>query len=165
MINKLSNVPLMYQRSDGVCWYACSRMLYKWSQATGRGNVLNPETADAGYIWRYNNNGSVGCEDNHHLAKAFNLKERPSITMDAESVNAFFHSYGPIWAGVRKNWGGNNYGHVIVICGVSDTGVFVHDPMPIKQGSSFWLTWSQIRKAVDQLNELASPNPQFLSAV
>lgn len=162
-ITKLADVPLMYQRSNGVCWYACSRMLYKWSQATKKGSVKNPENADDGYVTRYNNNGTVGCRDNWHLANAFNLKQHTNIVMDYDSVKEFLQSHGPIWAGVQKNWGGNNYGHVVVICGVAETGVFIHDPEPVKQGSTYWLTWSQIKTAVDGID--GTPNPQFLSAV
>ena len=162
-ITKVANVPLMYQRSDGVCWYACSRMLYTWSQATGRGTVKNPENADPGYVTRYNNNGTVGCRDNWHLADAFNLKKQSSIPLDYDGLSKFLEAHGPIWAGVQKNWGGNNHGHVVVICGVADTGVFVHDPEPMKQGSSYWLTWAQIKAAVNGLDDV--PNPQFLSAV
>ena len=164
-VTKLTGVPLMYQRSNGVCWYACSRMLYKWSQNTGRGKVLNPETADEGYINRYNNNWSVGADQNWHIAKAFNMVKQPSISMDQDSVYNFLLEHGPIWAGIKKNWGGNNHGHVIVICGVSDTGVFIHDPEPVKQGSTMWLSWSQIQKAVNALHDEITPDPQFLSAV
>ena len=163
-ITKLDGVPLMYQRTDGVCWYACSRMLYKWSSTTGRGSVRNPETADSGYVERYNSNGSVRAADNWHLAKAFNLVKQPSLTMDYENVYKFLLEHGPIWAGVKKVWGGN-HGHVIVICGVAETGVFVHDPEPVKQGSTYWLTWSQIRQGVEDLHKETTPDPQFLSAV
>jgi len=163
-ITKLSNVPLKYQYASGVCWFACSRMVYAWSQATGRGNMTDPR-ADPGYFQRYNDNGSVGCEQNWHIAQQFNMVKHDSVDMDYESVSEFLKTHGPMWTGVRKNWGGNNHGHVIVICGVSETGVFVHDPEPMNQGSTFWLTWSQIEHATSELRRLASPNPQFLSAV
>lgn len=160
-ITKLSHVPLMYQKSDGVCWYACSRMLYKWSAATGRGGAKNPATADQGYIDRYNRNGTVGSQDNWHLANAFNFNQHSSITMDEDSINTFLQEHGPIWAGVAKNWHGNSgYGHVVVICGVATTGVFIHDPQPERQGSTFWLTWDQIKTAVNGIDG----SPQFLSA-
>lgn len=162
-ITKLFGVPLKYQKSSGVCWYASARMLYAWSQATGRGSMTNPAD-DAGYFKRYNDNGSVGCGDNWHLAQCLNMNKHSSITMDYDTVLEFLKSHGPIWTGLQKNWGGNYHGHVVVICGVADTGVFIHDPEPMKQGSTFWLTWNQINSAVDELRNVASPNPQFLSA-
>lgn len=162
-ITKLSNVPLKYQYASGVCWFACSRMLYGWSQATGRGSMTNPRD-DPGYLWRYENNKSVGCDQNWHIAQQFNMKKRPDLTMDYDSVSEYLKLYGPIWTGLKKNWGGNNHGHVVVICGVSETGVFIHDPEPINQGSTLWLTWAQINKAVEALKDEAVPNPQFLSA-
>lgn len=163
-ITKLANVPLHYQYASGVCWFACSRMLYVWSKAAGRGSMTDPKS-DSGYLQRYKDNGSVGCDQNWHIAQQFNMKKHASLKMDYASVSKFLTDHGPIWTGLRKNWGGHNHGHVVVICGVSETGVFVHDPEPINQGSSFWLTWEQITKAVEALPKLASPNPQFLSAV
>ncbi|MBC7901063.1 MAG: hypothetical protein H7070_13545, partial [Saprospiraceae bacterium] len=74
-ITKLASVPLMYQRDTKVCWYAGARMLFKWSEATGKGSAKNPETADQGYIDRYNRNGTVGSRDNWHLANALSLKQ------------------------------------------------------------------------------------------
>lgn len=162
-ITRLSNVPLRYQYASGVCWFASARMVYAWSQATGRGSMTDPK-ADAGYLARYESNGSVGCDQNWHIAQQFKMKKHPSINMDYESVNEFLKLNGPIWAGVQKNWGGNNHGHVVVICGVAETGVFIHDPEPMNQGSTLWLTWDQINKAADGLKAVASPNPQFLSA-
>ena len=160
-ITKLDKVPLRYQYASGVCWFACSRMVYLWSQATGRGSMTDPRD-DAGYFQRYNDNGSVGCDQNWHIAQQFNMKKHPSITMDCKSVDEFLKAHGPIWTGLQKNWGGYNHGHVVVICGVADTGVFIHDPEPINQGSTLWLTWDQIGKALNGLD--AVPNPQFLSA-
>ena len=162
-ITKLSNVPLKYQYASGVCWFASARMCYAWSQATGRGLMTDPKS-DPGYFERYNRNGSVGCDQNWHIAQQFNMVKHSSVSMDYEGVSAFLTSHGPMWTGLQKNWGGNNHGHVVVICGVSNTGVFVHDPEPKNQGSTFWLTWAQINKAVDGLTDVASPNPQFLSA-
>lgn len=161
---KVSSVPLMYQAESKLCWYASARMLYKWSQATTRGLALNPADTDEGYIWRHSINGSVGSSDNHHFAKKHNLVQHTSISIDESSLLDFFKDHGPIWAGISKNWNGNSgYGHVVVICGVATTGVFIHDPEPVKKGSSFWLTWDQINSAIDSVD--GTPNPQFLSAV
>ena len=125
--------------------------------------MTNPRD-DAGYLARYESNGSVGCDQNWHIAQQFNMKKHPTLTMDYSSVSGFLMTNGPIWTGLQKNWGGHNHGHVVVICGVADTGVFVHDPEPMNQGSTLWLTWGEINTAVDGLKALASPNPQFLSA-
>lgn len=159
-ITKLAGVPLMYQKSDGVCWYASARMVYKWSNSTGRGSMKNPAD-DAGYFERYNNNGDVYAFQNGHLGRALNMKLHPSLTMDYETVLEFLQSHGPVWTGLRKNWGGNDHGHVVVICGVAETGVFIHDPEPVMQGSTFWLTWGQIQKAVDGMTDA---DPQFMTA-
>ncbi len=159
-ITKLSNVPLIPQPTTGVCWYACARMLYRWSKATGRGAMTNPQD-DPGYFKRFNDNGSVAAFQNNHIARSFNMKMHPNMTLDYDSVYQMLLDHGPIWTGHKKNWGGHNHGHVIVICGVAETGVFVHDPEPMKQGSTFWLTWEQIKKAVEGEPE---SDPPFLTA-
>lgn len=146
-ITKLANVPLVPQPTDGVCWYACARMLYRWSKATGRGVMTNPQD-DSGYHTRFQNNGDIAAFQNNHLGRSLNMKLHSSLSLDYDTVLSFLQDHGPIWTGLRKNWGGNDHGHVVVICGVADTGVFIHDPEPVKQGSTLWLTWDQIKKAV-----------------
>lgn len=164
-IIRLTGVPLLSQPSSGVCWYVCANMLYKWSQGSKRRTMKNPATADSGYTWRFSNNGDVASTQNWHLATAFGMVKHPTIDMDFNSVNSFLQKHGPIWTGLKKNWGGNNHGHVVVICGVADTGVFVHDPEPMNIGTAAWLTWEQINKALEALRKEVTPNPQFLSAV
>ncbi|MBK8811441.1 MAG: hypothetical protein IPN69_12010 [Acidobacteria bacterium] len=159
-ITKLANVPLIPQPTDGVCWYACARMLYRWSKATGRGVMTNPAD-DSGYHTRFQNNGDVAAFQNNHLGRALNMKLHSSLSLDYGSVLSFLQSHGPIWVGLKKNWGGHDHGHVVVICGVADTGVFIHDPEPMKQGSAIWLTWAQIKKAVDGMTDA---DPQFMTA-
>ncbi len=159
-ITRLANVPLIPQPTDGVCWYACARMLYRWSQATGRGLMKNPQD-DSGYFDRFQNNRDVAAFQNNHLGTALNMKLHSSLTLDYSTILGFLQANGPIWAGLKKNWGGNNHGHVVVICGVAETGVFIHDPEPMKQGSTLWLTWEQIRKAVAGITDA---NPQFMTA-
>ena len=80
---------------------------------------------------------------------------------DYNGLNTFFASHGPIWAAGQKNWCGNDHGHVVVVCGVADTGVFIHDPEPVGHGSSIWLTWDQWKKYVDGF----SASVQFLTAM
>ncbi len=160
-ITKLSNMTLVAQPSDGVCWWASAQMVYKWSKATGRGQMKSPDS-DAGYAQRKKDNGDVYAFQNNILGRALNMKFHSSLSMDQSSVNSFLQDHGPIWTSVKKNWGGNNHGHVVVICGVADTGVLIYDPEPVNQGSSFWLTWDQIKKA---LAGVTDADPQFMTAV
>jgi hypothetical protein len=161
-IYKVDKVPLIPQPTDGVCWYACCRMLYKWSQATGNGSMKNPHD-DEGFRKRFEDNGDWWCGDNHFMASKLVMNSFSSIDLAYFSLSGFLATQGPIFTSVQKNWSGNNYGHAIVICGVSDTGVFIHDPMPVKIASTKWLTWAQIKKAIDGVSDVA--NPQFMTAV
>ena len=160
-IVKVQNVPLVAQPKDGVCWWASAQMCYKWSQATGNGSMTNPDD-DIGFAKRFADNGDWYCGKNGFMATAFNMKRFSSLTMDFDTVNTFLAKHGPVFTSVQKNWSGNNYSHAIVICGVADTGVFIHDPMPVNQGSSTWLTWAQIQKAIDGVS--ADADYQFLTA-
>ncbi len=161
-IHKVQKVPLMSQPTDGVCWMVSAQMVYKWSQATGNGNMRDPMD-DEGSKARYGRNGDWSSAQNGLLAGYFNMvtHKHNAFTMDYNSLSNFLICKGPIWTGLQKNWGGNNHGHVVVICGAADTGVFIHDPEPMKSGSAEWLTWDQIKKAVDGLS---GADYQFLTA-
>jgi hypothetical protein len=136
-------------------------MLYKWSQATGNGSMTNPAD-DPGFKQRFDDNKDWYCGDNGFMADKLNMSKFPSVSMDYDSLSSFLSAHGPIFTSVQKNWGANNYAHAVVICGAADTGVFVHDPMPLKTASSYWLTWGQIQKALDGVSDVA--NPQFMTA-
>ncbi|MBK8066015.1 MAG: hypothetical protein IPK29_20120 [Betaproteobacteria bacterium] len=100
---------------------------------------------DSGARWRWDNNKSWSKYDNRWLAKTLNIYTYDDIPLSFhDSLRTFLKDWGPIWASGRKTWTGSAYGHVIVICGVADTGVLVYDPEPVGQGSSFWLTWKQL---------------------
>ncbi len=143
-ITKVQNVPLVAQISDGVCWCASALMLYRWAQATGNSGMKDP-LSDSGTKSRWENNKDWDPSDNGFLASTLNMQIQSSIPTDYTFLNTFLQLHGPIWAAGQKNWGGANHGHVVVICGVADTGVFIYDPEPVNQGSSQWLTWDQLR--------------------
>jgi hypothetical protein len=146
-IIKVQSVPLIPQPTDGVCWYVSARMCYRWSQATGTGSMTNPAD-DVGMHTRFLNNGDWSSDQNGILARTFKMKTFNGVSMDFDNLNSFFTSHGPIWTALQKNWGGHNFGHVVVICGVADTGVFINDPHPVGYGSQKWLTWDQINRAI-----------------
>ncbi len=153
------DVPLMYQKSDGVCWYASARMLYTWGSKTKRGAMTNPAN-DPGYFQRYMNNGDVDSSQNWHVAQQFNMKKHETLPQDFQGLKEFLTRYGPVWSGIKKNWDGFDHGHVVVITGVAETGVQIHDPEPVMRGTVRWLTWEQFKTAVNA----QSGNPQFLTA-
>lgn len=161
-IYKVQKVPLISQPTDGVCWYACCRMLYKWSQATGNTGMINPAD-DEGFHQRFLDNGSWFCGDNKFMASTLKMKQHSSLSLDYDSLSSFMAAHGPIFASVQKNWGASNYPHAIVIAGVADTGVFMHDSMPMHTASSYWLTWGQLSKGLDYVADVA--NPPFLTAI
>lgn len=110
---------------------------------------------------RFNDNASWDSNQNGLLAGYVGMQKFNGLDMDLDSLNSFFSSHGPIWTALQKNWGGHDYGHVVVICGVSDTGVFVHDPEPMTRGSGKWLTWGQINEAI---SSFAGGDFQYLTA-
>ena len=158
-IIKMANVPLVAQRGDGVCWCASALMLYKWSVATKRNQMKDP-LSDSGTKWRWDENKDWASSDNKFLATTLNMKTLSAVPRDYAALNTLFQLRGPIWCAGKKMWGGGNHEHVVVICGVADTGVFIHDPEPVNRGSSMWLTWDQLKKYIDG----TSPLVQFLTA-
>lgn len=160
-IIKLSSVPLIPQPTDGVCWYVSARMLYKWQTATGRGTMTDP-ASDSGMKYRFDNNLNWDAENNGWLGGTLSMK-RPEVSLDFEGVNAVLQQSGPIWAAGWKTWGnkGYSYGHVVVIVGVADTGVLIHDPEPMKKGTVKWLTWAGIKKYI---YDMTDADVNFLTA-
>lgn len=159
-ITKLQNVPLLPQPTDGVCWMKSAQMVYEWQKASGKGGMKDP-MSDSGFKTRYENNGDWWGGQNGILARTFNMKTHGSLAMSYDSLNTFMAKHGPVWTGLKKNWGGNNHGHVVVICGVADTGVLIHDPEPMHKGTQLWLTWDQINKAIAAITDA---DYQFLTA-
>lgn len=147
---KVQGVPLIAQPTDGSCWYASAQMLYKYAAANG-GVMKDPEKVpmtksmfDRNSTWDSTNSGL--------LARTLGMSTHSTFPLDNDVLWYYLTVYGPIWTSLQKNWGGHNHGHVVVITGSRDGasgGVLIHDPEPMKRGSSIWLTWKQIKKAVD----------------
>lgn len=161
-IYKVQNVKLVGQPKSALCWYASARMLYLWSQKTGKGSMSDPKDESNGYGWRIEKNVTVNCCDNTFLASKMGMVTHSSISMDYSSLVDFMSVHGPIFTSLYKNWTANKYGHAVVIGGAATTGVFIYDPMPVGYGSSCWLTWNQINSAIDDI--AGEANPSFLTA-
>lgn len=159
-IVKLADVPLIPQPTDGVCWFVSARMLFKWQEKTGKGTMNDPATNEMTKT-TFGRNATWYSFQNPLLATQLNLKNQ-DVTLDFDGVNKVLTQKGPIWTAGHKHWGGGNHGHVVVICGVADTGVFIHDPEPMKNGSTMWLTWSAIKKYVDGVTDTTY---KFMTAV
>src|SRR5262249_2339211 len=143
-IYKVQNMKLVAQNFDGVCWWGGTQMCYLWSQAAGKGTMVEPDS-DPGFKDRHDTNGDWGCNKNGYIAVRCKMKKYSSLSMDYESLQDFMAAHGPVFNSVGKNWNGHSgCGHAVVIGGVADTGVFIYDPEPVNVGSSTWLTWDQI---------------------
>ncbi|MDQ6787215.1 MAG: hypothetical protein M3033_10445 [Acidobacteriota bacterium] len=125
-------------------------MLFRWQEATGKGSMKNPAEVDMTKD-RFEKNRIWYSFQNGLLATQLNL-QKSSVDMNFDSVNSVLSRNGPIWTAGYKTWDGA-HGHVVVICGVADTGVFIHDPEPMHKGSPMWLTWSQIKSYVDGVDD------------
>ncbi len=162
-IYKVPNVTLVAQPTDGVCWWASLMMLYKWSQATGKGSMIDP-LSDPGFKYRYEQNIDWPAIQNWFIVNTLKTVGILSteIQFNYTSLESMFQKHGPIFMSLRKNWNGHDYGHAVVLGGVADTGVLVYDPMPLKRGSLIWLTWAQLQKAYDAF---PGGDPTYLAAV
>jgi hypothetical protein len=158
-IVKLENVPLIPQPNDAACWFVSARMLFRWQGKTGKGSMKDPAQNEmtTGVFGR---KATWYSFQNTLLAEQLNMKLQ-DVNLDFNGVNKVLAASGPIWTAGHKLWGGGNHGHVVVICGVADTGVFIHDPEPMNVGSTMWLTWSAIKKYVDGVTDTTC---KFLTA-
>ncbi len=116
-IIKANDVPLIPQKKDGVCWFACARMLYRWSQKTGRGSMRNPAEVEMTKL-RYEANATWNAFQNGLLADQLIMKKQ-NFTLDFDNMNTALAKNGPIWTAGYKTWSGE-HGNVVVICGVAD---------------------------------------------
>jgi hypothetical protein len=137
------------QMNDGVCWWAGLMVLYQWSQATG-GTMPEPN-ADSDIKDRWSTNKDWPTWNNDKLAGKVSLKTYASVPADTAGLSDFLQVHGPTWTAIQKNWGGNDYSHVVVIAGVRDDGVLIFDPEPVGAGSRKWLTWDEYKTARDGL--------------
>lgn len=153
-IIKKEKVPLIPQPTDGVCWYVSARMLAEWRKAEkgGMGTMIDPAEHDDCRQMFERNAGwqpwQVGL-----LAKWLNTN-LPDISMDFGGISTALHLHGPIWTAGWKTWGGAGHYHVIVILGVADTGVLIHDPEPIGVGTYTWKTWSAMDKYINSKTDV-----------
>ena len=148
-IFKLSKMTLIPQPGDGTCWCASAIMLYKWGRKTGSLTMVDP-LSDSGIKQRWEENMDWKASDNWWLAQTLNLTTHGDIPLDRDGLKSFLEEHGPIWSAGLKTWSGKAFGHVVVICGVADTGVFIYDPQPEGYGSSRWLTWTQIKNFISK---------------
>ena len=161
-IYKVQNMTLVAQNFNGVCWWGSSQMCYLWSKAAGKGTMIEPDS-DEGFKARHDGNGDWFCGKNGFMAGQFKMKKFTSLSMDFATLKDFMEVHGPVFTSVGKNWNGHtDYGHAVVLAGVADTGVFIYDPEPVNVGSSTWLTWDQINKAIASVSNDA--DYQFLTA-
>lgn len=154
-ILKVPNISLVAQPTNKVCWWASAQMVYKWSKATGRGKMLDPIAPETGFSERFKANGNWFCGDNGFLAGMMNMQKFKTLPMNYASLSTFLNLHGPVFTSVQKNWANHNHSHAVVIAGVADTGVWVCDPEPVGQGSSLWLTWAEINKAIQGVAAVA----------
>jgi hypothetical protein len=143
------NAKNVAQMNDGVCWWAGAMVLYQWSQASN-GNMKEPN-ADDDVKQRWENNRDWPACNSTQLATKLRLKTYTDVPKDYDGLKDFLQVHGPVWTALQKNWGGNDYSHVVVIAGVRDDGVLAFDPEPVGAGSRKWLTWDQFQTALDGL--------------
>lgn len=133
------NVPLIAQAQDGLCWYASARMLYEWTtKAKGTSNGMIDPTAHKETSDMAANNRAFPYDQVYILRDWLKMKER-DVTWDFDGISSALKTYGPLWVAGYKG-----YYHVRVVLGVADTGVLVHDPEPVRQGTRDWKTWNSI---------------------
>jgi hypothetical protein len=163
----LIKVPLVPQEKSNLCWFACSMMLYRWSvNKSGQSSMIkDPHENDIIMDWHKKNQG-VDADQVTQLAMKLNFRSHKfaDLPRNFAEMKAVLQKHGPIWTAVSKNWNGQtgqNIPHVIVIYGVLDTGVWIHDPEPVKKGTTRLLTWSDLKNADtkhEYLGVTADPN-------
>lgn len=141
MLYAISNVPLIPQDKKMACWYASAQMVIGWRRKKkGQSALVDPSEIPT-MVDMYKNDNGIDLESVIIFGQALGLKEVPPMTPSPKTINSWLHKYGPIWAAGLKSDKTNLYNHVVVITGISDTGVQIQDPEPKNKGFKGWKNW------------------------
>ncbi len=134
------NVPLISQKLDMACWYACAQMLITWRRERDqmtRADMLDPsEEADS--VKRHAANGGITNQQILDFAGKLGLIPEPAImTPSPKSILYWLQDYGPLWV--------NGKIHITVVAGIDISGkrLWIHNPAPVNKGKKEWrsFTW------------------------
>jgi hypothetical protein len=149
-IYTVSNLDLLGQDKTNGCWYFAAKMMANWSKKSGIGAIKDPvsvKTLDD----LYTGNCGYALSTCGALAAQLGMKALSRQKRDFTEMLKLLKS-GPLWACGMKG-GANGFEHVVVIGGVADTGVYVYDPLPLKNGAKEWKTWAWL----DNFLQLSDP--------
>lgn len=147
MISKIPDVPLIGQNFTGTCWYASASMLAEWStKRNGADSKMIHPKDHTDTKQMHDRNSSFPADGAKFLIKWLNMRAIHRVPEKPEEWLSLLVFNGPVWAAGSKHWEGSAYGHVVVVCGVADTGLYIHDPEPMKQGRGEWRTWASMNK-------------------
>jgi hypothetical protein len=125
-----------------------ARMLAEWRKKTrGSLGVMTDPTQHKETFDMWKNNRAYQPFQVGILANWLGMKKHPSIEMNYNAFETILDKYGPIWAAGNKHWAGG-HNHVVVVFGVSDTGVLINDPEPMNVGTEVWKTWDSFKKYI-----------------
>jgi hypothetical protein len=147
-------VPLYAQGDNRSCWYHSARMVYDALIGPMPNSMIRPTRmldpkSQAGAVQLVKNYLGLDASQVAWLKKELCMKEHSNPAYTYRALQSLLANHGALWVGLEKNWSGNQHEHVVVVCGVSDTGVKIHDPEPVYVGTQVWLTWAQYTKAVE----------------
>jgi hypothetical protein len=141
-IKLVKSLPLLPQDKSNACWYFSARMLYRWAKENKKTGVKDPASvcdppANLQQLYEWNSG--------YAITTCKQLAPRLGLTALEKKKRGFAEfstllDKGPIWAAGAKGGATGSY-HVTVIAGVADTGLLLHDPLPLNIGRKVWRTW------------------------
>jgi Papain-like cysteine protease AvrRpt2 len=155
-IYRVPSVPLIGQKTDGVCWFACARMLAGWRVASkgGLGTMKDPMDTTKDCFKMADRNAAMLGFAAGSLKGWLGLVEI-DMPKDQAGWTTALTKNGPLWAPGMKHWAGT-YGHVVVVYGSADTGLLINDPEPVGSGKEEWRTWASMNKYFDKSESAVS---------
>jgi hypothetical protein len=136
----LADVPLIPQTKDMACWYASAQMLMAWRRSrTLACEAGHPDPSQVPtFRTMFANNDGLPPSQIMELARSLGLKDVPPMTPSPGYLASMLQSYGPLWfAGYHPS------GHVVVITGVSNSGVSINNPWPVGTGVRETITFQR----------------------
>lgn len=137
----VQGVPLIAQDKSLACWYASAQMVIQWRRNRMQMTEINYRDPSQvpGRVSQYIANNGLPYQQVIRYANDLGLRPVPLMTPTQGAIRDWLRTYGPIWAAGQKKIPGAAYGHVMVIVGIRDGGLLIHDPEPVNVGTRKWV--------------------------
>lgn len=145
----IPDVPLIPQDQTMACWYASAQMVIRWRRGRTRmTEIAHPDPSEVpALVATHAANDGLPFAQTLMLAKQLGLRPMPPMTPTPDTLSSMLSWTGPLWfAGLFPS------GHVVVITGITSTGIYINDPWPPTVGARRTLAFDKFGSIIQPLH-------------